>query len=76
LVSSLIAAAPTSPKIPACERADITVTMRTPMTSGAKSNGRSGAQNFVYRPTEDVWRCPAGEKLACAAQFAWQDRKS
>jgi hypothetical protein len=33
--------------------------------SGAKSDGRFGKQDFVYLPTEDVYRCPAGEKLAC-----------
>jgi hypothetical protein len=34
-----------------------------PMTSGAKSDGRFGKQDFVYLATEDVYRCPAGEKL-------------
>src|SRR5262245_49425607 len=34
-----------------------------PMTSGAKSEGRFGKQDFVYLPTEDAYRCPAGEKL-------------
>jgi len=52
-----------SPEILACEQADITVTMPKPMTSGAKSDGRFGKQDFVYLPTEDVYRCPAGEKL-------------
>jgi hypothetical protein len=33
------------------------------MTSGAKSDGRFGKQDFVYLATEDVYRCPAGEKL-------------
>src|SRR5262250_3290009 len=37
--------------------------MPKPMTSGAKSDGRFGKQDFVYLPTEDVYRCPAGEKL-------------
>jgi transposase len=52
-----------SPQILACEQADITVTLPKPMTSGAKSDGRFGKQDFVYLPTEDVYRCPAGEKL-------------
>jgi hypothetical protein len=39
------------------------VTLPKPMTSGAKSDGRFGKQDFVYLPTEDVYRCPAGEKL-------------
>jgi transposase len=52
-----------SPEILACARADITVTLPKPMTSGAKSDGRFGKQDFVYLSTEDVYRCPAGEKL-------------
>jgi hypothetical protein len=53
-----------SPEILACEQADITVTLPRPMTSGAKADSRFGKQDFVYLPTEDVYRCPAGEKLA------------
>ena len=34
------------------------------MTSGAKSAGRFGKQDFVYLAGEDVYRCPAGEELA------------
>jgi len=52
-----------SPEILACEQADITVTLPKPMTSGAKSDGRFGKQDFVYLASEDVYRCPAGEKL-------------
>jgi len=52
-----------SPEILACEQANITVTLPKPMTSGAKSDGRFGKQDFAYLPTEDVYRCPAGEKL-------------
>ena len=52
-----------SPEILACDRADITVTLPKPMTSGAKADGRFGKQDFVYLLTEDVYRCPAGEKL-------------
>jgi hypothetical protein len=33
------------------------------MTSGAKSDGRFGKQDFVYWPEEDAYRCPAGERL-------------
>ena len=50
-------------EILACDRAGITVTLPKPMTSGAKSEGRFGKQDFVYLPEEDVYRCPAGEKL-------------
>ena len=52
-----------SPEILACDQAGITVTLPKPMTSGAKADGRFGKQDFVYLPTEDVYRCPAGEKL-------------
>jgi transposase len=50
-------------EILACEQADITVTLPKPMTSSAKSKGRFGKQDFNYMPEEDVYRCPAGEKL-------------
>ena len=52
-----------SPEILACEEAGITVTLPKPMTSGAKSQGRFGKQDFVYLADEDVYRCPAGERL-------------
>jgi transposase len=50
-------------EIKACDDAGITVTLPKPMTSGAKSAGRFGKQDFVYLADEDVYRCPAGEKL-------------
>jgi transposase len=52
-----------SPEILACDEAGITVTLPKPMTSGAKSDGRFGKQDFVYVAGEDVYRCPAGERL-------------
>ena len=52
-----------SEEILACEQAGITVTLPKPMTSGAKAEGRFGKQDFVYRPEEDVYRCPAGATL-------------
>jgi transposase len=53
-----------STEIKACDDAGVAVTLPKPMTSGAKSDGRFGKQDFVYNATEDVYRCPAGEKLA------------
>jgi transposase len=50
-------------EIKACADAGIEVTLPKPMTSGAKSDGRFGKQNFAYLADEDVYRCPAGEKL-------------
>jgi len=52
-----------SPEILECHEAGITVTLPKPMTSGAKSEGRFGKQDFVYLPHEDVYRCPASERL-------------
>ena len=52
-----------SPQILECAEAGITVTLPKPMTSGAKSQGRFGKQDFVYVPEKDVYRCPAGEQL-------------
>ena len=52
-----------SPEILECHEAGITVTLPKPLTSGAKSEGRFGKQDFVYLPDEDVYRCPAGERL-------------
>jgi transposase len=53
-----------SPEILACDQADITVTLPKPMTSGAKADGRFGKQDFRYVASEDVYICPAGERLA------------
>jgi transposase len=50
-------------EIVACDQAGITVTLPKPMTSGAKSEGRFGKQDFVYLLEEDAYRCPAGERL-------------
>src|SRR5476651_679215 len=50
-------------EILACDRAGIAVTLPKPMTSGIEARGRFGKQDFVYLSNEDVYRCPAGEKL-------------
>jgi Transposase DDE domain len=50
-------------EILACHEAGITVTLPKPQTSGAKSDGRFGKQDFVYLPEEHAYRCPAGEQL-------------
>jgi transposase len=52
-----------SKEILACQAAGITVTLPKPMTSGAKSEGRFGKQDFRYVAEEDVYICPANEKL-------------
>ncbi len=50
-------------EILACENAGITVTLPKPMTSGMMARGRFGKQDFRYVADEDVYICPAGEKL-------------
>ncbi len=52
-----------SKEILACDQADITVTLPKPLTSGSKAKGRFSKQDFVYLADEDVYRCPAGERL-------------
>src|SRR6516165_9612083 len=53
-----------SQEILACEQSGVTVTLPKPMTSGAKSEGRFGKQDFVYCAGKDVYRCPAGQELS------------
>jgi transposase len=50
-------------EILACEQAGMTPLVPKPLTSGAKAKGRFGKQDFVYIPEDDVYRCPAGERL-------------
>jgi transposase len=50
-------------EILACDKAGITVTLPKPLTSGSKAKGRFGKQDFVYLAEDDVYRCPAGERL-------------
>jgi len=50
-------------EILACDNAGITVTLPKPMTSGMIARGRFGKQDFRYVADEDVYICPAGERL-------------
>src|SRR5437660_6425101 len=50
-------------EIKACEESGITVTLPKPQTSGAKAAGRFGKQDFVYVAADDVYICPARERL-------------
>jgi transposase len=47
----------------ACEPLGVTPYVPKPLTSGAKAEGRFGKQDFVYIAEDDVYRCPAGERL-------------
>jgi transposase len=53
-----------SEEILACHEAGIEVTLPKPVTSGIEAKGRFGKQDFRYVAEEDVYVCPAGEKLA------------
>src|SRR3954447_6544941 len=61
-----------SEEIRACEKAGITVTLPKPMTSNAKAAGRFGKQDFVYVAADDVYICPARERLTyrCTSEDA------
>ncbi len=50
-------------EILACDEAGITVTLPKPLTSGSKAKGRFGKQDFVYVAEDDIYLCPAGERL-------------
>ena len=50
-------------EILACKQAGITVTLPKPQTSGSTAKGRFGKQDFRYIAEEDVYLCPAGERL-------------
>ena len=59
-------------QILACEEAGIAMTLPKPMRSGSKSEGRFGRQDFVYLTGEDVYRCPAKQKLTY--RFTTEDK--
>ena len=52
-----------SEQILACEEAGIVVTLPKPQTSGNKAKGRFVKADFRYVATDDVYLCPAGERL-------------
>ena len=51
-----------------CDKAAITVTLPKPLTSGIKAKGKFGKQDFRYVKDEDVYVCPAGERLVYRRQ--------
>ena len=52
-----------SQEILTCDKATITVTLPKPQTSNNKAKGRFVKQDFRYVAEEDVYICPAGERL-------------
>ncbi|OSI79125.1 hypothetical protein BSZ22_02030 [Bradyrhizobium canariense] len=51
-------------EILACEQASVAVTLRMPQTSGAKSAAALGSLILSIFGQDDVYCCPAGEKLS------------
>ncbi len=45
------------------DKAGITVTLPKLLTSGNRTKGRFGKQDFVYLAADDAGICPAGERL-------------
>jgi transposase len=52
-----------SEEVLACVEQKVTVTMPKPMTSGNRIKGLFVKQDFRYLKDEDVYLCPAGERL-------------
>jgi len=55
-------------EILACEADDITTYLPKPQTSGSLSQGFFGKRDFIYRPEDDEYECPAGERLTRRTQ--------
>ncbi len=53
-----------SEQILECSRADITVTLPKPVTSGMKAKGQFGKHDFRYVAEHDRYICPAGQTLS------------
>ena len=50
-------------EILACDKAKITTYLPKPQTSGSLSKGLFSKRDFIYRPQDDEYECPAGERL-------------
>ena len=55
-----------------CENSGITVMLPKPMTSNSKAEGRFGKQDFRYVAEDDVYICPAGQRLTYS--FTTEDK--
>ena len=59
-------------EIRACDKLGITTYVPKTMTSGNQAKGLFGKQDFIYRPEDDKYECPAGERLIY--RFTGDDR--
>ena len=46
----------------ACEQAGITTYLPKPQTSSNMAKGQFGKRDFIYKPQDDEYECPAGER--------------
>jgi hypothetical protein len=51
-------------QIKACEETKITTYLPKPNTSNNRAKGLFDKRDFIYRPEDDEYECPAGERLA------------
>ncbi len=49
-------------EILACEEASVTTYLPKPQTSGNMAKGQFGKRDFIYKPGDDEYECPAGER--------------
>jgi hypothetical protein len=47
----------------ACEAAQITTYLPKPQTSGNLAKGQFGKRDFIYKPEDDEYECPDGQRL-------------
>ena len=47
----------------ACDQAQITTYLPKPQTSGNLAKGLFGKRDFIYKPEDDEYECPAGQRL-------------
>ncbi len=50
-------------QIKACDAAKITTYLPKPKTSNNRAKGLYDKQDFIYKPDDDEYECPAGERL-------------
>jgi transposase len=50
-------------QIKACDEAKITTYLPRPKTSNNRAKGLYDKQDFIYKPDDDEYECPAGERL-------------
>jgi transposase len=50
-------------EILACDEANITTYLPKPQTSGSTRKGLFSKRDFIYKPEDDEYECPAGERL-------------